>query len=102
MKETGLDHGLGFLAFDTQNRSMCMCMCMCLPKKKTHSLPNSTALNLKIETKVDLSPDGSLKCPLKGMTALPGECQGTEMGSRFSIRGGPGKPTSSVKPLEIR
>lgn len=98
MKETGLNHGLGFLAFDTQNRSMCMC----LPKKKTHSPPNSTALNLKIETKVDLSPDGSLKCPLKGMTALPGDCQGMEMGSSFSIKGGPGKPTSSVKPSEIR
>lgn len=44
-------------------------MCICLPKKKALSLPNSTALNLKIKTQPDLSSDGYLKCPLKGMTA---------------------------------
>lgn len=48
----------------------------CLPKKKPPSLPNSTALNLKIETKVDLFLDSSLKCPLKGATAPHREQQG--------------------------
>ena len=84
---------LAFLAFDTQNRSRHMR----LPKKKPRSLPNSTALNLKIKTKVDLSPEGSLKCPLEGMTAVPGEHQGAEMGSVLSVGPWQGIPAKSAR-----
>ena len=98
MKKTAVSRGLGFLAFDTQNRSMCLC----LPREKPRSLPNSTALNLKLKTKVDLSLNGSLKCPFGAMTALPGEQQGVEMREHFSIKGCPGTPASSIHPSEIR
>lgn len=67
-----------FSTRDAQNRSMRVC----LPNRKPHSLPNSTALNLKIETKVDLSLDACLKCPIKEMTALPGSNRGLEAESK--------------------
>lgn len=70
---------------------------MRLPKKKPRSLPNSTALNLKIKTKVALSPEGSLKCPLEGMTAVPGEHQGAEMGSVLSVGPWQGIPAKSAR-----
>lgn len=68
-------------------------MHVCLPKKKPPSLPNATALNLKIETKVDLFLDGSLKCPLKGVAALRREQRGA--GEREQVS--PGLPASDTQ-----